>query len=183
MHTHQNQIKQPQIRLFLKKIWNSFDFKFTYLISGLDKNNLSGMHFFFQLLLVSIFSMSFNSAQQNRDIQEFGFLDIKTDSMNVPVFVDGYFVGSHPLKGPVPVLPGFHEVSYIPPDIQNEKVKENLHEGIKRVYVAQNDTLEVFLFYDHYLAQIETLEKELKIQNYVGVLLVGVLLFVMLSIF
>ena len=58
-------------------------------------------------------------SQEINDMNKFGFLDIKTDSMNVPFFVDGYFVGTHPLKAPVPVLPGFHEVSYIPPNIQH----------------------------------------------------------------
>ena len=122
-------------------------------------------------------------SQENNDMNKFGFLDIKTDSMNVPFFVDGYFVGTHPLKAPVPVLPGFHEVSYIPPNIQHEKIKENLSEGIKRVYVAINDTLEVFLFYDHYLSQIDELETEFRLQNIVGASLVGVLLFVIFSIF
>ena len=122
-------------------------------------------------------------SQENNDMNKFGFLDIKTDSMNVPFFVDGYFVGTHPLKGPVPVLPGFHEVSYIPPNIQHEKIKDNLSEGIKRVYVAINDTLEVFLFYDHYLSQIDELETEFRLQNIVGASLVGVLLFVIFSIF
>ena len=128
-------------------------------------------------LCSSIFSQEIN------DMNKFGFLDIKTDSMNVPFFVDGYFVGTHPLKAPVPVLPGFHEVSYIPPNIQHEKIKDNLSEGIKRVYVAINDTLEVFLFYDHYLSQIDELETEFRLQNIVGASLVGVLLFVIFSIF
>ena len=139
----------------------------------------------FKSLLIWI-TISFCSTiftQENNDMDEFGFLDIKTDSMNVPFFVDGYFVGTHPLKGPVPVLPGFHEVSYIPPNIQHEKIKDNLSEGIKRVYVAINDTLEVFLFYDHYLSQIDELETEFRLQNIVGASLVGVLLFVIFSIF
>lgn len=75
--------------------------------------------------------------QEQEEIDEFGFIDIKTDSMNVPFFIDGFYVGNHPLKAPVPVLPGFHEVSYIPPDIQDETVKNKLTEGIKRVYVAK----------------------------------------------
>ena len=103
--------------------------------------------------------------------------------MDVPFFVDGFYVGNHPLKVPVPVLPGYHEVSYIPPDIQHEKVRDNFTEGIKRVYVAKNDTLEVFLFYDHYLAQIETLHKEIQIQNYVGFTLALVLVYIIFSIF
>ena len=126
---------------------------------------------------------SFAVSDNNDDFNKFGFLDIKTDSMDVPFFVDGYYVGSHPLPGPVPVLPGFHEVSYIPPDIQQEKIRDNLTEGIKRVYVAQNDTLNVFLFYDHYLSQVEELETEFKIQNYIGASLVAELVFVIFSIF
>ena len=135
------------------------------------------------VIWINIFFCSNIFSQENNDMDEFGFLDIKTDSMNVPFFVDGYFVGTHPLKGPVPVLPGFHEVSYIPPNIQHEKIKDNLSEGIKRVYVAINDTLEVFLFYDHYLSQINELETEFRLQNIVGASLVGVLLFVIFSIF
>ena len=120
--------------------------------------------------------------QKQEEIDEFGFIDIKTDSMNVPFFIDGFYVGNHPLKAPVPVLPGFHEVSYIPPDIQDETVRDNLTDGIKRVYVAKNDTLEVFLFYDHYLSQVENLQEEMKMQNYVGFSLFGVLIYVLLSV-
>ena len=135
-------------------------------------------------LLISILLLLTGlQAQDKDDLEEFGFIDIKTDSMDVPFFVDGFYVGNHPLKVPVPVLPGFHEVSYIPPDIQYEKVRDNLTEGIKRVYVAKNDTLEVFLFYDHYLAQVETLHKEIQIQNYVGLTLALVLVYIIFSIF
>ena len=136
--------------------------------------------------LILIISILFCSnqiiAQENGEIDEFGFIDIKTDSMNVPFFVDGFYVGNHPLKAPIPVLPGFHEVSYIPPDIQDETVRDNLTDGIKRVYVAKNDTLEVFLFYDHYLSQVENLQEEMKMQNYVGFSLFGVLIYVLLSV-
>ena len=135
------------------------------------------------LIGIFIFIKSYAISNSNDDFNKFGFLEIKTDSMNVPFFVDGYYVGSHPLPGPVPVLPGFHEVSYIPPNIQQEKVRDNLTEGIKRVYVAKNDTLNVFLFYDHYLSQVEELETEFKIQNYIGASLVAVLVFVIFSIF
>ena len=135
------------------------------------------------IIFFLIFLNNLIFSENDKDYNEFGFLNIKTDSMNVPFFVDGYYVGSHPLAGPVPVLPGFHEVSYIPPNIQQEKVRDNLSEGIKRIYVAKNDTLSVFLFYDHYLSQVEELEAEFIIQNYVGASLVAVLVFVIFSIF
>ena len=137
------------------------------------------IHFLISIILL----FSGLQAQDRGELEEFGFINIKTDSMDVPFFVDGFYVGNHPLKVPVPVLPGYHEVSYIPPDIQHEKVRDNLTEGIKRVYVAKNDTLEVFLFYDHYLAQVETLHKEIQIQNYVGLTLALVLVYIIFSIF
>jgi len=137
---------------------------------------------FYLTILLYIFSNPI-FGQEKDDLLNYGFIDIKTDSLDVPFFIDGFYVGNHPLSAPIPVLPGFHEVSYIPPDIQHEKVRDNLSEGIKRVYVSKNDTLEVFLFYDHYLAQVETLQNELKIQNYIGFTLVGALLYVILSIF
>jgi len=133
-------------------------------------------------ILVILFTLRPLLAQDNEDLEKYGFIEIKTDSMDVPFFIDGYYVGNHPLKEPVPFLPGFHEVSYIPPDIQDEKVRDNLSEGIKRVYVAENDTLKVFLFYDHYLSQVESLHKEIEIQNYVGFSLFGILLYLLLSI-
>ena len=134
-------------------------------------------------ILISLMITTYCWSQDKSGIENFGFIDIKTDSMDVPLFVDGIFIGSHPLDDVIPVLPGFHEVSYIPPEIQKKKVRENLTEGIKRVYVAKNDTLKVFLFYDHYLAQVKTVEKQIKIQNYIGFSLFGMLIFLILSIY
>ena len=134
------------------------------------------------LIITLLFNLQILKCQDNNDIQKFGFINIQTDSLDVPFFIDGFYIGNHPLKGPVPVLPGFHEVSYIPPNIQDETVKNNLSDGIKRVYVAQNDTLEVFLYYDHYLSQIETLEQEIKVQSIAGFSLFGILIFVLLSV-
>ena len=135
------------------------------------------------LIILLIYSFNPIFSKEKDDLLTYGFIDIKTDSLDVPFFIDGFYVGNHPLSAPIPVLPGFHEVSYIPPDIQHEKVRDNLTEGIKRVYVSKNDTLEVFLFYDHYLAQVETLHNEIKIQNYIGFSLIGAILYVILSIF
>tara|TARA_X000000368_G_scaffold332970_1_gene270256 strand:- start:165 stop:590 length:426 start_codon:yes stop_codon:yes gene_type:complete len=140
------------------------------------------MEWHIKKILVILFILHPIFGDNDVDLQQYGFIEIKTDSMDVPFFIDGFYVGNHPLSNPVPVLPGFHEVSYIPPDIQDEKVRDALTEGIKRVYVAENDTLEVFLFYDHYLSQVQSLNEELVVQNYVGFSLFGILVFLLLSI-
>ena len=140
------------------------------------------MEWHIKKILVILFILHPIFGDNDVDLQQYGFIEIKTDSMDVPFFIDGFYVGNHPLSNPVPVLPGFHEVSYIPPDIQDEKVRDALTEGIKRVYVAENDTLEVFLFYDHYLSQVQSLNEELVVQNYVGFSLFGILVCLLLSI-
>ena len=99
------------------------------------------------LIILFIFSSLF--AQKSKDMEKFGFIDLKTDSMNVPFYVDGIFVGKNPLKSPIPVLPGFHLVSYLPPELTKRYVEEDLSDAYKRIYVSPNDTLEVFLFYDN----------------------------------
>lgn len=141
------------------------------------------MNILYYLTYILFFTGNILIGDQKDDLLKYGFIDIKTDSLDVPFFIDGFYVGNHPLTAPIPVIPGFHEVSYIPPEIQHEKVRDNLTEGIKRVYVSENDTLEVFLFYDHYLSQVEDLHEEIKIQNYIGFSLVGAILYVILSIF
>ena len=104
------------------------------------------MNILYYLTYILLFSGNILIGDQKDDILKYGFIDIKTDSLDVPFFIDGFYVGNHPLTAPIPVIPGFHEVSYIPSEIQHEKVRDNLTEGIKRVYVSENDTLEVFLF-------------------------------------
>ncbi len=155
--------------------------EFTHMFENDVKFNLIRIRKAFIVFTLLTASYAQN-ANPDEDLNNYGFLDIKTDSMNVPFFVDGYYVGNHPLDSPIPVLAGFHEVSYIPPDIQDEKVRDNLSDGIKRVYVAQNDTLEVFLYYDHYLSQVETIQQEFKAQNILGFSLFGVLVFVLFSV-
>ena len=152
------------------------------MLSWRVKNNLRPMRNTFFCTVTFFFLLNINLARNLSDLESFGFIDIKTDSIDVPFFIDGIFVGSHPLEKPIPVIPGFHEVGYIPPEIQHKKVRENLTDGLKRVYVASNDTLEVFLFYDHYLAQVQAMEKEFKLQSVMGFGLFGVLLFLLFVI-
>ena len=80
--------------------------KFTYLISWVDKNNLITMQKVFFILIGFLFSISVLQAQPLDDLESFGFIDIKTDSMDVSFFIDGYYVGNHPLVELCPYCQG-----------------------------------------------------------------------------
>ena len=126
--------------------------------------------------------LSFAQAQQKSDMAKFGFLDIKTDSMEVPFYIDGVFVGKHPLNNPIPVLPGFHLVSYLPPDLTKKYVEENLTDAYKRVYVTPNDTLEVFLFYDHYIVETEILDKQNTVRRITAISIISMIVYLIFQI-
>ncbi len=102
------------------------------------------MKYPFSIYVITVFISSLLNGRNNPDLDSYGFIDIKTDSMDVAFFIDGIFVGTHPLKEPIPVISGFHEVGYIPPEIQNKKVREDLSDGLKRVYVAPGRHLRSF---------------------------------------
>ena len=132
------------------------------------------------LIILFIFSSLFS--QKSKDMEKFGFIDLKTDSMNVPFYVDGIFVGKNPLKSPIPVLPGFHLVSYLPPELTKRYVEEDLSDAYKRVYVSPNDTLEVFLFYDDYVRETDTLDAQYMVKRLTAVSLVLMAIFLLFQI-
>ena len=104
-------------------------------------------------------------------IPETGFIFPTCDSLGIPLFIDGIQVGVSPLRYPVPVLAGFHEIGYAPPQITNEDVKSRLHYAIKRVYVPIGDTVRVALYFDHEYTQFKALRTEHKIAQYIGMMM------------
>lgn len=132
------------------------------------------------LIILFIFSSLF--AQKSKDMEKFGFIDLKTDSMNVPFYVDGIFVGKSPLRSTIPVLPGFHLVSYLPPELTKRYVEEDLSDAYKRIYVSPNDTLEVFLFYDDYVRETDTLDAQYMVKRLTAVSLVLMAIFLVFQI-
>ena len=86
--------------------------------------------------LIVVLSLLSLHGQRSKDMEKFGFIDLKTDSMDVPFYIDGIYVGKNPLPGPIPVLPGFHLVSYLPPELTKKYVEEDLSDAYKRVYVC-----------------------------------------------
>lgn len=139
----------------------------------------------YRILIIQFLIIGFISigrAQQKNDMAKFGFVDLKTDSMEVPFYIDGVFVGKHPLNNPIPVLPGFHLVSYLPPDLTKKYIEENLTDAYKRVYVSPNDTLEVFLFYDHYITEKETLDRQHTVKRITALSIIFMLVFLLFQI-
>jgi hypothetical protein len=99
-----------------------------------------------------------------------GFLDIKADSMGVPLFLDGIFIGETPIVNPIPVLPGFHEVSYLPPE-ETERIRNHVmfSDAVKRIYVPPGAVKQVFLYYQNQYSYLRAARTEARVVRYVGI--------------
>ncbi len=112
-----------------------------------------------------------HSSDSTEVIDKTGYIYPTCDSLGIPLFVDGIQVGVSPLRHPVPVLAGFHEIGYAPPQISNDYVKSRLHHAIKRVYVPIGDTVRVALYFDHEYTQFRVLRTEHKTTQYIGMMM------------
>ena len=126
-------------------------------------------------LCAIILSFSFSIAQDVDSIGPnlgiyTGFLDIKADSMGVPLFLDGIFIGETPLVNPIPVLPGFHEVSYLPPE-ETERVRGHVmfSDAVKRIYVPPGAVKQVFLYYQNQYSYLRAARIQARVVRYVGI--------------
>ena len=126
-------------------------------------------------LYAIILSFSFSIAQDVDSIGPnlgiyTGFLDIKADSMGVPLFLNGIFIGETPLVDPIPVLPGFHEVSYLPPE-ETERVRNHVmfSDAVKRIYVPPGAVKQVFLYYQNQYSYLRAARVQAKVVRYVGI--------------
>ena len=122
-----------------------------------------------------ILSFSFSNAQDVDSIGPnlgiyTGFLDIKADSMGVPLFLNGIFIGETPLVDPIPVLPGFHEVSYLPPE-ETERVRNHVmfSDAVKRIYVPPGAVKQVFLYYQNQYSYLRAARVQARVVRYVGI--------------
>ena len=126
-------------------------------------------------LYAIILSFSFSIAQDVDSIGPnlgiyTGFLDIKADSMGVPLFLNGIFIGETPLVDPIPVLPGFHEVSYLPPE-ETERVRNHVmfSDAVKRIYVPPGAVKQVFLYYQNQYSYLRAARGQARVVRYVGI--------------
>lgn len=126
---------------------------------------------FYAILLSSVSIVLSSNPDTTEKIPETGYIFPTCDSLGIVLFVDGVEVGKSPLRHPIPVLAGFHEIGYAPPNITDEYVKARLHQAIKRVYVPIGDTVNVALHFDHEYTQFRALRTEHKITQYIGIMM------------
>ena len=102
---------------------------------------------------------------------------------DIPIFVDGIQVGASPIKETIQVSPGWHQVSYFPPNMkidtgsmnQNRKMRDLIQIARQDVLVDKGETVRVVLSYRALEGEAIEYEQRLSSSRWVGLAMVMVL--------
>ncbi len=110
-------------------------------------------------------------------------LQILCDMDGIPIFVDGIQVGASPIKEAIQVSPGWHQVSYFPPNMkidtgsmnQNRKMRDLIQIARQDVLVDEGETVRVVLSYRSLEGEAIEYEQRLSSSRWIGLAMVIVL--------
>ena len=109
-------------------------------------------------------------------------IQIFCDTEGIPIFVDGIQVGASPIKEAIQVAPGWHQVSYFPPNMnintgsmsQNRKMRDLIQIARQDVLVEEGKTVRVVLSYRSLEGEALEYEQRLSSSRWVGLSMVFV---------
>jgi len=115
-------------------------------------------------------------------------LQIFCDMDDIPIFVDGVQIGASPIKESVQVAPGWHQVSYFPPNMkidtgsmnQNRKMRDLIQIARQDVLVDEGETVRVVLSYRSLEGEAIEYEERLSSSRWIGLTMI-VMLFSLMS--
>ena len=110
-------------------------------------------------------------------------IQIFCDTEGIPIFVDGIQVGASPIKEALQVAPGWHQVSYFPPNMnintgsmsQNRKMRDLIQIARQDVLVEEGKTVRVVLSYRSLEGEALEYEQRLSSSRWVGLSMVFIL--------
>ena len=111
-------------------------------------------------------------------------IQIFCDTEGIPIFVDGIQVGASPIKEAIQVAPGWHQVSYFPPNMsintgslsQNRKMRDLIQIARQDVLVEEGKTVRVVLSYRSLEGEALEYEQRLSSSRWVGLSMVFVII-------
>ena len=111
-------------------------------------------------------------------------IEIFCDTDGIPIFVDGVQIGVSPIKDPIQVAPGWHQVSYFPPQlsVETESIRQNriMRDMIKLarqdILVEDGKTVRAVLSYRTIEAEALEYEQSISSGRWVGIGMVSIIM-------
>ena len=111
-------------------------------------------------------------------------IEIFCDTDGIPIFIDGVQIGVSPIKDPIQVAPGWHQVSYFPPQlsVETESIRQNriMRDMIKLarqdILVEDGKTVRAVLSYRTIEAEALEYEQRISSGRWVGIGMVSIIM-------
>ena len=111
-------------------------------------------------------------------------IEIFCDTDGIPIFIDGVQIGVSPIKNPIQVAPGWHQVSYFPPQlsVETESIRQNriMRDMIKLarqdILVEDGKTVRAVLSYRTIEAEALEYEQRISSGRWVGIGMVSIIM-------
>ena len=111
-------------------------------------------------------------------------IEIFCDTDGIPIFIDGVQIGVSPIKDPVQVAPGWHQVSYFPPQlsVETESIRQNriMRDMIKLarqdILVEDGKTVRAVLSYRTIEAEALEYEQRISSGRWIGIGMVSIIM-------
>jgi hypothetical protein len=133
------------------------------------------------ILILLLFSFTFSQdIDWNEKPTPITALQIFCDTEGIPIFLNGMQVGASPIKDPIQVAPGWHQVSYFPPNMllntesisQNKKMRDMIHLARQDILVEEGKTVRVVLSYKSIEAEALSFDNKLSSSRWIGLIMV-----------
>ena len=111
-------------------------------------------------------------------------IEIFCDTDGIPIFIDGVQIGVSPIKDPIQVAPGWHQVSYFPPQlsVETESIRQNriMRDMIKLarqdILVEDGKTVRAVLSYRTIEAEALEYEQRISSGRWIGFGMVSIIM-------
>ena len=103
-------------------------------------------------------------------------IEIFCDTEGIPIFVDGIQIGISPIKDPVQVAPGWHQISYLPPQLsiksgsvkQDRIMRDMINLARQDILVEEGSTVRAVLSYRTIESQALEYEQKISSKRWIG---------------
>ena len=111
-------------------------------------------------------------------------IEIFCDTDGIPIFIDGVQIGVSTIKDPIQVAPGWHQVSYFPPQlsVETESIRQNriMRDMIKLarqdILVEDGKTVRAVLSYRTIEAEALEYEQRISSGRWIGIGMVSIIM-------
>ena len=128
------------------------------------------------ILIVLLSTLKSQSINWDKKPGPITAIEIFCDTEGIPIFVDGIQIGISPIKDPVQVAPGWHQISYFPSQLsinsgsvkQDRIMRDMVNLARQDILVEEGSTVRAVLSYRTIESQALEYEQKISSKRWIG---------------